>query len=440
MKRTFLTLFIAAAATVVFGAQQNTEKTSQQCTLQHDHSQDVDHSAHQNDEAHKGHNHNHPTPPPPAQSTDKEAEHQEEGLIHLSSEQRKITGFKVSIAEKGSINSSVVLPGVIKFNNNRIAEIMPQMPGFVTAIYKSVGDKVKKGETLAVLQSHELGELHADYRYAREYELMAKVDCDMKRNLVMKRAVSEIEYIKARQIYAEAKVNRHRYEDKLKALGFYPQITAQQCPAPGNISASEKICTLYPLKSPISGTIVNKNLTIGENFSSDNTKSTFTVVDLSTVWLDLDAAQKDLPKIKKGLKVTVDLGVGFPDFTGNIFYISSTANPLSRTVLVRVLLKNEKGILKPGLFATAKVTIPSAGQTVLVPSNAILMIDGERVIFVPEDDGFLPQQVTIGHTGKGFTEIVSGLKPGDKYVSKGAFVLKSIMVTSGIDSHAGHGH
>ena len=378
-----------------------------------------DHSKEKTKNSHDGHDHG----------------EEESSALTLTPEQRKVIKLKISTATAGDINTKILLPGEVKYNRDRMAQIMPQMPGFVSKISKNAGNKVKAGQVLATLQSHKLGELYAEYRSAKEQELLAKVEFSIRQKLWKKKAVSERSFIQARQNYADSIVAKHRAKDKLTSLGLKPD--KHQHSSHGE----ETNCTDYQLKSPIDGVVISKNITIGENYSEDNEKIPFTVADLRQLWVDFNARQHQLPKLKKGMKVEVNLGDGFPEFEGKISYIAPSFTPDTRTVLVRVILDNIKGVLKPGLFATGVVSVSDPkSRKVVVPRSAVLMIEGEKIVFVPENKGFEAVPVKTGYSSNGFIEILSGLKPGDKYVSQGAFELKAVMITSGMDPHAGHGH
>ena len=291
-----------------------------------------------------------------------------------------------------------------------------------------------KGNALAELQSHKLGELFAEYQSAKELETKAKAEFDIKNKLWGRKAVSEMDFIRARQEYADSRVSRHRAEDKLSSLGLKPQKTENHS------HIKNLICTSYMMKAPITGTVITKEITIGENYTDDNSKVPFVIADLSTLWLDLNARQSDLPKLKKGQKVDVKFGEGFPDFHGKISYIASGFQLTTRTVLVRVMLNNKDGLLKPGLYATGVVSLSGDSKKVVVPRAAVILVAGEKVVFVPEGKGFKAEPVTTGRTSNGYIEVLSGLKAGEKFVTDGAFELKAVMITSGMDPHAGHGH
>jgi cobalt-zinc-cadmium efflux system membrane fusion protein len=125
---------------------------------------------------------------------------------------------------------------------------------------------------------------------------------------------------------------------------------------------------------------------------------------------------------------------------GKLSLIGPVVHEESRTVLGRVILPNPRGIWKPGIFVKGQIHSETSSSAVVVPAEAVQNIEGENVIFVPYGDGFKPIDVAVGKSIKGKTEILAGIKAGEHYVSKGAFELKAIQVTSGAGAHAGHGH
>jgi cobalt-zinc-cadmium efflux system membrane fusion protein len=104
------------------------------------------------------------------------------------------------------------------------------------------------------------------------------------------------------------------------------------------------------------------------------------------------------------------------------------------------VLPNSTGVFRPGLFITARVAIDNIEADVIVPKDAIQTLDGKKCVFIKDEHGFEPTFVNLGQSNTGFVQVTSGLDPGQQYVTKGAFELKAKIVTSTLDSHAGHGH
>jgi cobalt-zinc-cadmium efflux system membrane fusion protein len=133
-------------------------------------------------------------------------------------------------------------------------------------------------------------------------------------------------------------------------------------------------------------------------------------------------------------------GNGIPDAEGVVSFISPVVDEETRTVLARVELPNRSGEWRPGLFITASVASGHRDAPLAVPKDAVQLLEGEQVVFIPEGDAFAPALVTTGLSNETHVEILSGLEPGQEYVAEGAFALKAEMITSGLDPHAGHGH
>lgn len=200
---------------------------------------------------------------------------------------------------------------------------------------------------------------------------------------------------------------------------------------------SEKLAW-YPIRAPFNGTIIDKHITLGEVIGDD--ADVFVIADLSSVWVDLHVYQKDMVLIKKGQKVIISVGEAIPDVEGVISYVGPVVGQESRTALARVVLSNESGILRPGLFVSAKVTVDDIDAGVVVPKDAVGNLKGRKCVFIKDDHGFEPGYVRLGRSDTEYIEVISGLDPGQQYVTKGAFELKAKIITSTLDSHAGHGH
>lgn len=195
----------------------------------------------------------------------------------------------------------------------------------------------------------------------------------------------------------------------------------------------------YGIRAPFSGTIVDKHLTAGEFVSEEST--IYVLVDLGTVWVTLDVYPRDVAAIKRGQTVTV-AAVGAPmEAEAEVSYVAPVFDVAKRSAVARAVLRNADGLWRPGMFVRGLVHLESTEEVLAVENDAVQSIDGETVVFVPAgEDAFRAVPVTAGVRGESHTAILTGLAASDRYVSKGAFDLKAEIVTSSLDSHAGHGH
>jgi cobalt-zinc-cadmium efflux system membrane fusion protein len=354
----------------------------------------------------------------------------EAGIIEITEEQQKEIGLVISIAHSGDIEQILSLVGEVRLNEDRMAHLVPRVPGIVNNVNISLGDYVREGQVLATIDSPELTELKADYlEKLRNLELTRRT-FERKEYLKKENIASEADWLEAKSAYQNAETMLHSAKRRLIFIG----LTEKEIYDLPN--AKDEAFGRYELKSPLDGTIITKHITRGEKIDEEEV---FTVADLSKVWVDLQIPAQDLDRVKEGLHILLSSTEG-ELAEGKLSLIGPVVHEESRTVLGRVVLPNPNGKWKPGIFVKGQIHSETPSSAVVVPSEAVQNIEGEDVIFVPDGDGFKPIDVALGKSIKGKTEILAGIKAGDRYVSKGAFELKAIQVTSGAGAHAGHGH
>ena len=200
------------------------------------------------------------------------------------------------------------------------------------------------------------------------------------------------------------------------------------------VESSESLAS-YRLRSMIDGVVIAKHITRGEAVSTDS--ETFVVADLSTVWVDLSVYQRDLDRVAVGQPVVISAGGDAPQARGTISYVAPVVDERTRTAIARVVLPNPDGRWRPGLFVTGLVTVDKMQASVAVPRSAVQTVGDETVVFVPDSDGLEPRPVRTGRSDRKRIEIVAGLAPADRFVSRGSFILKSEIEKAGFGE--GHG-
>ena len=353
--------------------------------------------------------------------------------VELSAAEAEEIGIGIAVAGHGKIDRTIDLPGEIKMNGDRLVHIVPRVGGIVREVRGSLGDTVRKGELLAVIESRELADATAEYLASRERLSLAVDMHDREEKLWTKKISSEQEYLDAKQTLSEARIAHRAAEQKLLALGI-PEEALRSMPA-----EVESDLTRYEIPSPAAGTLIHKQISLGEALEANT--EIFTVADLDTVWIDVSVYQKDLALVREGQAVTITSnGGGTPVARGTIGYVGPMLERETRTALARIVIPNPDGALRPGTFIKAHITVGSEDVPVAVPRDALQMIDGETVLFVPTDHGFEAHPVVAGRSSPAIVEIVDGFEPGRRFVLHGAFELKSKLITGSLDSHAGHGH
>jgi cobalt-zinc-cadmium efflux system membrane fusion protein len=283
---------------------------------------------------------------------------------------------------------------------------------------------------MAVIESRELADAKAAYLAADEREKLAQANFEREERLWRKKVTSEQEYLDARRALAEARIEKNSIEQQLHALGFSDAYLKK---LPGHPDATY---TRFEIRAPFAGTVTEKHLTLGENVNSD--AEVFTIADLSTVWVDINVYQKDLAEIRKGQPVILEIGHGIPEVSGEIAWVGPLVGEATRTARARVVLPNPDGVLRPGLFVTARVATGSTKAGIVVPKSALQTFEERTVVFVQDEDGFEPRPVETGRQNVDQVEILSGLEAGQRYVAEGAFTLKAQLSKGAFGD--GHNH
>jgi len=189
---------------------------------------------------------------------------------------------------------------------------------------------------------------------------------------------------------------------------------------------SNQSLTAYDLKAPIGGTIIERQISLGQYASEQ--KPAFVVADLSTIWVDLSIYRQDLKRVRLDDEVLIDPDDGRGEIRGAISYLAPVGSSETQTALARVVLPNADGRLRPGLFVTARLVLAKRNVAVAVRTGAIQTLENRTVVFVREEgDKIEARPVELGESDPGFVEIRAGLSAGERYVAENSFVVKAEM-------------
>ena len=300
----------------------------------------------------------------------------------------------------------------------------PRVSGTVREVKKQLGDVVKKGEVLAVLESRDLAELQRDLAATKERLSLAELELERQEKLWREKISAEKDYLAAKKAFAEAKIE-HRS-------------AAQKLAAAGGLGPAAK-GSGYSLLAPLDGTIIEKHAAVGEVLKDDT--QAFVVADLSTVWANVTVYAKDLARIRVGQTASVRAEGVADRAQGTIAYLGNVVGEETRSATARVVLPNPGAVWRPGLFVTVEVAVDRADVPVFVAADAVQTVEGKAVVFVEEADAFEARPIKLGRRGLGpggreAVEVRQGLAAGDRYVGDKSFVLKAELGKS----EAGHEH
>lgn len=345
----------------------------------------------------------------------------EAGQIHLTDAEIKAAGIRTEDASEAEVHERITVTATIQANQDRLAHVAPWVPGRIVGIAAKLGDRVKAGQSLASLDSIELGEAHSTFLQADSQYRLAQADFERTEKLYADQIVPQKDYLRSRAEHEKARANLRAATDKLRLMGVTP-------------TRSESAMSVFPINAPFAGTVIEKTAVLGELAQPD--KGLFTVADLSVVWIEANLFEKDLGKVNTGATVGVTVAA-YPDevFKGRLTYISSVMDKESRTIKARVEVANTDGRLKPDMFANAAIDTVSAGKALTVPSGAVLLLEGKKALFVREKDGFEKREVELGDNLGGRFVIRGGIEEGESVVVEGAYALKARLLKSKIGDH-----
>jgi len=351
-------------------------------------------------------------------SKEKNGEHgHQERKLSLSPEAVKEAGMTIATAASGEIEQTLNLPGELTLNADTVVHIVPRAAGIVQRVYKNLGDEVNTGEVLAVLESRELAETKAAYLAAKQRLSLAQATLASAEELKAKRILPGLEYLATKREFANAEIELQTVTHKLHALGL----------TPAEIAATNQDKSIsfavYELRAPAAGTVIEKHITLGEVV--ENNSDVFVIADLSTIWANITVYAQDTPRINVGQTVHLSAEGFAHEATATVSYISPVIAEATRTATARVLVPNPGRRWKPGTFVTARIVLGVESVRTLVPNDAIQLVENTPMVFVPKGDAFAPRPVTVGRANQTHSQILTGLEPGDRYVSTGAFVLKA---------------
>ena len=389
----------------------------------------VDEQNHQNEEQGQAHQEGE-SPPEASQGQPPEAEEEEHADVHVSPEKQKEWGVAVGSATAQNISSRLSLPGILTFNQNQTAYISSYVEGKVLDIEADLGARVKKGSLLLTINSPKFAQAQADFLEARARLNLSQKEFDRAKKLLDEKVIEEKEFLRRESEYEKLMTEYGALGSALHSYGLtheHIEVLIAKCDAiRDELYKCEIANPNLPILSPIAGTVVYRDVILGEHVSPE--KTVFKISNLKTLWAQLDAYEKDLPFISKNSSVTI-LSPLYPDFQfeGKITSISETIDEKLRTVKIRVEVDNSEGRLKPNMYIQGKIENISVEDDILVvPEEAIQNLNGEKVVFLlEEEDVFTARHIQLGQSLGNMRIITAGLSLEDKIAIKGAFYLKT---------------
>lgn len=197
---------------------------------------------------------------------------------------------------------------------------------------------------------------------------------------------------------------------------------------------SNQSLTQYELKASLAGTVIDRQISLGEFVSEQ--KSAFVVADLSNVWVDFSVYRRDLKRVSMGDQVLIDAADGGPPIEAKISYLSPVGSSDTQSAIARAVVANSDQRLRPGLFITGRLTLSAKKVPVAVKSSALQTVENRTVVFVRNGEKFEARDVEVGDRDPHLVEILFGVLDGDLYAAQNSFIVKAEMTKgAGGDEH-----
>jgi len=310
-------------------------------------------------------------------------------------------GIETTTVTTQTVESELNLTGKISFNEDKVARVFPLAGGFVRDLNVELGDHVKKGQIMAIIRSPEIAGFTREGSAAKSQVHVAEKNAQVATELYKSGNISEVELISAQKDLENAKSELARIQAVLDMYGA----------GSGSV---------YPIKSPVSGVIVQKNIALNMELRTEDISPVFIVGDLDDVWVMANIYESDITKIKEGYDAEITT-ISYPDkvFHGKIDKIFSLMDAQSKVVKARVTLKNLDFELKPEMFANVKVKYNEPFQKLAIPSNALIFDKSRYFVMVyKSDDNIDTREVSVYKDNGSIAYIESGLNEGEKVLTK----------------------
>ena len=365
-------------------------------------------------------------------------------------------GLETAVVQERALSHHITANGAVDYDQYRVAQLSVPVPGRVWRVCRFTGEEVKEGDVLAIVEAAEVGKAKAEFLQALVHrQLKAGIRARMQPDFLSARTIQEAE-----AALRDANIRQFNAEQALINLGLpiraeevadlsekdlvrHVQFLGLPAEITRSLDPRKTTANLLPLRSPFAGTITESAIVRGELVSVS--PPMFTIADTSRMWVQLEVQQEDADLLELDQKVTFtpDSSSRVPA-SGKIDWISTAADPKTRTVRVRASVNNpglgghfgrglrppqSAPLLRANTFGTGQVLIRDAPRALVVPTEALQRDGDESVVFVClEPQLFEARSVEPGLTSGECTEIRAGLQQGEKVVTTGSHLLHSEIV------------
>ena len=340
----------------------------------------------------------------------------EPGVLRFPTAAPQLSQLKVERAELAPVPMDEPLAARVAYDENATARLFAPIPGRVVEIRANIGDTVKAGAVLAVLDAPELGTAAADLAKAQADAQLKKAALDRSRSLFAAEVVARRDLEVAQAEWQQAQAEAERARLRLANL------------VPGGSPGGQR----YLLRAPIAGVVATRRINPAMEVRPDADEPLFVVTDMSRLSVLVDVPERDLPIVTVGKSAQVEVSA-YPQrsFTGKVVHVAPTLDPQTRRIQARVAVDNREGLLKPEMYAKVAILADSREELPRIPTGALLVEGVKIYVFVEREAGvFEKREVTLAVQTRSYAYVWNGVKGGDKVVGVGALLLNAELASS----------
>lgn len=347
-------------------------------------------------------------PAPDAQPENQSAEAHADGTITLSADQIEAASISLIQPGRGGAGAAIEVPALLESDPDATRVVAAPLEGRVVALTRNIGDPVRRGDTLAIIESRAAAALQAEVEKARSRLTLALATLDRDEKLYARgfRPLREVEISRAAADQARTDV----------------KLARQQVDASGVRGAS---LNRIVLTAPISGRVVARSAVLGQVFAADAAETElFRIAALDRLAVAFSVSAADAARIRPGNRIEV--GASGRQAMARVRFVAPALDPQTRLVRVVADLDNRGGSWRAGEPVQARVlTDQPAGAPLMVPATAVQTIDAKTVVFVRTPTGFRIAPVTLGPRDGAMVAVLSGLSGSERIAAANTFTLKA---------------
>lgn len=333
---------------------------------------------------------------------------------------------ETGIVDYSGQHQDLSLAGKIAYGEDRYSKISSPLQGRVVEVRAHLGDRVKAGAVLLVVDSPDIAQAYSEYVKEHSELQYATRSQELAKDLYSNKALPLKDLKQAENELVKARAEFRRAKERLLSL----RVSAEELNKPLD---KQQITSRFEMKSPLTGIVVERMVTPGQSVGGDANQVLFTVADLDMLQVVADVYERDLALVKEGqfAKVKVE---AYPevDFPATVAAIGDIVDPASRTIKLRAWVNNQDHRLKPEMFARLHIQVGDESRILVVPKEAVLEADGKQFVFVVEEPNqYVKREVKVSNFTPDQARVLEGLTPGQRIVTKGAVLIKGQEVKGG---------